>query len=297
LVDQNSALRAACVKLLYEKMIADAEVNAIRQAYKEEQSIKNKVKADFEKSEKARLKLQKLCQEYKADISDTVLADKSPDNSNEAAIEITENIKEIRADRERLLQKVKLADECYSLREKHFALELKGVILQNLHLEAKLQQSAEKQLALLVQLQGYKKRSRGLMESKTELCQQLSLYAERFEQFQETFTKSNEIFASFKLEIERMTRTIKKLEKERLSLQKKCEQTDVALIDMAEERNAHRKEIDTLKKQNIRLEQLCRVLQSERKKMQTPSNRQEGDNTMSDQGLVIGDGGIDASSS
>jgi len=38
--------------------------------------------------------------------------------------------------------------------------------------------------------------------TKNELRFQLAAYAEKFEQFQETLAKSNEIFATFKLDLE-----------------------------------------------------------------------------------------------
>jgi hypothetical protein len=40
--------------------------------------------------------------------------------------------------------------------------------------------------------------------SKNELRFQLAAYAEKFEQFQETLAKSNEIFATFKLDLEKV---------------------------------------------------------------------------------------------
>lgn len=68
-----------------------------------------------------------------------------------------------------------------------------------------------------------------------------------------------------------MTKTIARLEKERSYLQVKSEQTDITLIEMVEERNNQRRELDLLKTKNSRLTALCRVLQAERKK--------EGDTT------------------
>jgi hypothetical protein len=90
-----------------------------------------------------------------------------------------------------------------------------------------------------------------------------------------------------------MTKTIKKSEKENSQLRKKCEQTDFTLIELAEEvlflpyfsiqkvffnfrsnlvlknkkRNNYRKQVDTLTQQKKRLEEVCRVLQSERDKL------------------------------
>ena len=47
-----------------------------------------------------------------------------------------------------------------------------------------------------------------------ELRGQLSVYSEKFNSFQETLNKSNEVFDTFKKEMARMTKTIKSLEKE-----------------------------------------------------------------------------------
>ena len=85
-----------------------------------------------------------------------------------------------------------------------------------------------------------------------------------------------------------MTKTITRLEKDKANLQKKTEQTDIALIEIAEEvlfflfvhkvgnlklitffylqRNNQRRELEICKSKNTRLEALCRVLQSERRR-------------------------------
>jgi uncharacterized protein YhaN len=69
-----------------------------------------------------------------------------------------------------------------------------------------------------------------------------------------------------------MSKTIKKNEKENAQLKKKCEQTEVALIDLAEERNTFKKQSEQLKSQKKRLEDLCRTLQGERAKLQQEIN-------------------------
>eukprot|EP00276_Gloeochaete_wittrockiana_P023406 CAMPEP_0184366002 /NCGR_PEP_ID=MMETSP1089-20130417/151510_1 /TAXON_ID=38269 ORGANISM="Gloeochaete wittrockiana, Strain SAG46.84" /NCGR_SAMPLE_ID=MMETSP1089 /ASSEMBLY_ACC=CAM_ASM_000445 /LENGTH=47 /DNA_ID= /DNA_START= /DNA_END= /DNA_ORIENTATION= len=46
-----------------------------------------------------------------------------------------------------------------------------------------------------------------IVQTENELRQQLAIYTEKFEQFQETLSKSNEVFSSFKLEMEKMTKT------------------------------------------------------------------------------------------
>jgi len=76
-------------------------------------------------------------------------------------------------------------------------------------------------------MQAYKEQIATLAKTENELRAQLALYAEKFEQFQDTLTKSNDVFTTFKQEMERMTKTIKRLEKENGSLKKKTEQTGI----------------------------------------------------------------------
>lgn len=99
-------------------------------------------------------------------------------------------------------------------------------------------------------------------------CSQLSLYTEKFEEFQTTLSKSNEVFTTFKQEMEKvsclyggevvrqmevlhckfcrvdlpvnqscfqMTKKIKKLEKETAMYRSRWESSNKALLEMAEE--------------------------------------------------------------
>lgn len=50
----------------------------------------------------------------------------------------------------------------------------------------------------------YEEKISSMAKSEKELRSQLTLYAEKFEQFQETLTKSNDIFNTFKLEMEKV---------------------------------------------------------------------------------------------
>ena len=129
-----------------------------------------------------------------------------------------------------------------------------------------------------------KKKNELLVEQEQELRNQLSLYTEKFEEFQKTLTRSvwsrifssinipgnltnniifviihcvfvenplhcpntpkvynlylirsNDVFATFKQEMNKMSKTIKKLEKENLSWKGKHEQVSKSMFTMAEE--------------------------------------------------------------
>lgn len=55
-----------------------------------------------------------------------------------------------------------------------------------------------------MQTQNYEQQINNHTKTEEELRYQLNLYAEKFEQFQETLTKSNEVFNTFKQEMERV---------------------------------------------------------------------------------------------
>ncbi|XP_016334221.1 alpha-taxilin-like, partial [Sinocyclocheilus anshuiensis] len=95
----------------------------------------------------------------------------------------------------------------------------------------------------------------------------LSLYTEKFEEFQNTLSKSNEVFTTFKQEMEKMTKKIKKLEKETTMYRSRWESSNKALLEMAEEKTLRDKDFESLQVKVQRLEKLCRALQIERNEL------------------------------
>ncbi|KAK9458304.1 myosin-like coiled-coil protein-domain-containing protein [Dipodascopsis uninucleata] len=101
-------------------------------------------------------------------------------------------------------------------------------------------------------------------QTESELRSQLNIYVEKFKQVEETLNNSNDLFLTFRKEMEQMTKKTKKLEKENKQLAKKAEVMNRNIIEMAEERTKQQKESETNKKRMARLENLCRALQAER---------------------------------
>ncbi|XP_036295468.1 gamma-taxilin isoform X7 [Pipistrellus kuhlii] len=105
--------------------------------------------------------------------------------------------------------------------------------------------------------------------------EELSLYMDKFEEFQTTMAKSNELFTTFRQEMEKMTKKIKKLEKETLLWRTKWENNNKALLQMAEEvrwfpvtkKTVRDKEYKAFQIKLERLEKLCRALQTERNEL------------------------------
>ncbi|KAM9798486.1 beta-taxilin [Neosynchiropus ocellatus] len=170
---------------------------------------------------------------------------------------------------EALMSQCEQRDQSLERVDKHHDLQLKLS-------EAKLQQAE----AQLVEAQDRHKREKEylLREAieKTKKCftmkeqelsmkKKLTLYSQKFDEFQETLAKSNEIYARFKKEMENMSEKMKKLEKESNVWKTRFENCNKALNDMMQERTERGHEYDVFVLKIQRLEKLCRALQEERK--------------------------------
>lgn len=125
-----------------------------------------------------------------------------------------------------------------------------------------------------------------MKQQETHLKQQLALYTEKFEEFQNTLSKSSEVFTTFKQEMEKMTKKIKKLEKETTVYRSRWESSNKALLEMAEEKTLRDKELEGLQVKTQRLEKLCRALQTERNDL----NKRVQDLTAGGQGSLTDTG-------
>ena len=82
-------------------------------------------------------------------------------------------------------------------------------------------------------------------------------------QVEETLNNSNELFLTFRKEMEEMSKKTKRLEKENLNLTRKHDLTNRNILEMAEERTKINKEMETLRKKNSTLESLIRRMQDQ----------------------------------
>ncbi|KAL5217822.1 hypothetical protein ABZP36_018506 [Zizania latifolia] len=161
-----------------------------------------------------------------------------------------------------------LADQ-YNITQQKYAHQLKEKMLELELADLKIQQHQEKAAQEQTKMQLYADQVSQLMATEKNLRLQLASDGERFQQFQDALTKSNEVFETYKKEMEKMVKLIKDLKKENEFLKSKCENSDFALVRLIEERELTKKQIDKFKNQKEKLESLCRSLQAERK--QSPS--------------------------
>lgn len=154
--------------------------------------------------------------------------------------------------------------DLYLLREQHFAMLMRQK-------ECELLMAAEKADLLASQLSKHNgalenssRRISALTRSEAELKAQVRQYVEKFRQVEETLGKSNDLFGTFRAEMEQMGAKLARLERENAQLNSKCATLSRNIIEMADERTKQNTTIDTLKGQKAKLEQLCRTLQAER---------------------------------
>lgn len=155
--------------------------------------------------------------------------------------------------------------EQYALSEQQFAQKLKQKTLELQIAELKIQQQEEKSVQEQSQMKLYAEQVSQLLATEKNLRLQLTADGEKFQQFQDALLKSNEVFETFKQEIEKMAKSIKDLKKENIFLKSKCDKSDVTLIELVEEREHLKKQLEKTKNQKEKLESLCRSLQAERK--------------------------------
>ncbi|KAL6901881.1 hypothetical protein ACP4OV_004757 [Aristida adscensionis] len=201
------------------------------------------------------------------------LSDKFNDAIKDVSIKLEEQKNECITQLEEnnlLRSKLKdLADQ-YNITQQKYAHQLKEKMLELELADLKIQQHQEKAAQEHTQMQLYAEQVSQLITTEKNLRLQLAADGERFKQFQDTLSKSNEVFETYKQEMEKMVTVIKTLKKENEFLKGKCENSDICIVKLIEERELTKKQVEKLKNQKEKLESLCRSLQAERK--QGPSS-------------------------
>uniref|UniRef100_A0A8C1FWY1 Taxilin beta a n=1 Tax=Cyprinus carpio TaxID=7962 RepID=A0A8C1FWY1_CYPCA len=177
-----------------------------------------------------------------------------------------------------LASKLKTIIEQYERREQTLEKIFKHRDLQQKLSDAKLEEAnmllsqaeekhnREKEYLLKEAIEKTKK-CYAMKEQELQMKKQLVLYSQKFDEFQNTLAKSNEIYITFKQEMDKMTKKMKKLEKESNIWKTRFESCNKALVEMIDERSEKAKEFELFTMKIDRLETLCRSLQDERKSL------------------------------
>jgi Myosin-like coiled-coil protein len=173
------------------------------------------------------------------------------------------------------------------MRESHFKSLLRSKELEIQYHQAKLEQQRRAQEMESSKSHQLTRQVSTFSQTETELRSQLNIYVEKFKQVssqllpiepvalvhcshsltqfqvEDTLNSSNDLFLTFRKEMEEMSKKTKRLEKENLTLTRKQEATNQNIIKMADERTQTAKEVELLRKKNENLEKLCRGMQAQ----------------------------------
>ncbi|XP_048769330.2 alpha-taxilin-like isoform X2 [Ostrea edulis] len=170
----------------------------------------------------------------------------------------------LREENQELAGKLKKFIEQYEVREKQVEKVMQHRELEQKLADAKLEQAN----AYLAEEQERSRKEHAVAAESAKraalLETQLAMYKERYEEFQSTINRSNDMFQKFKTEMEKMTKRIKKLEKDGAAWKNKWENANKALLEMAEEKTLYDREKPLLLSKIQKLESLCRAMQAER---------------------------------
>ncbi|KAI9344285.1 myosin-like coiled-coil protein-domain-containing protein [Obelidium mucronatum] len=155
----------------------------------------------------------------------------------------------------------------WTAREKQFEAVIKTNEMEMRLLESRVE--SQKQLATQEAERVWSLRAQvaSFLSTERDLRRQLQVYVDKFRQVEETLNKSNELFSTFRIEMEAMTNKTKRLETDNLNLKARLEAINNSMIQIAQERNKTRKIIDAARYGKEKLESLCRALQAERNEL------------------------------
>lgn len=95
---------------------------------------------------------------------------------------------------------------------------------------------------------------------ESSLKEQLSLYQERFVDFDATLSKSNETFAAFKADMDRLKAKLQGVLSENVTLRKECDRFDVGVVELISEKEALKSRISIMTSQRDKQKKLVNEL-------------------------------------
>lgn len=247
---------------------------------------KDQIQSEHTKAIMAKSKLESLCRELQKHnkiIKDESIkrAKEDDEKRKEISAQFNHTIGEIQSqmtDNSERNSKLRQENENLAAQLRTFIkqCEVRDLQVEKLHeqheLEKKLAEVKMNQAQAIIKEQEEKaNKERELMllklaESgrKSQILEaQVNMFKERYDEFEQLHTRSNDTFQKYKTEMDKMTKRIKKLEKDGLQWKNKWEGTNKALIEQIEARGKAEKETLTYVQKSNKLESLCRALQAE----------------------------------
>ncbi|KAK3373958.1 myosin-like coiled-coil protein-domain-containing protein [Lasiosphaeria ovina] len=180
-------------------------------------------------------------------------------------------------------QRFKSLIEQYEIRELHFHSQMRTKELEVQFNLAKFEREKKNYDAEVARSRQLNAQVQTFSKTENELRQQLNVYVDKFKQVcyaadvvdsratrtnmvgkvEDTLNNSNDLFLTFRKEMEDMSKKTKRLERENENLKRKHEQVNGNILKMAEERNKNLHEIEDLKKKLDKLNGIIKQMQQQ----------------------------------
>lgn len=177
---------------------------------------------------------------------------------NAHALDREASLKENEELREHLRKLIERGD----LQEAHLKKAKETFDLEKQLMEAQLAEAAERRVAADALRDALEQQLAARGERENALTEQLAGYSAKFSEFQSVITQSNETFAAFKRESSSREKALAEAERRAAELERKARASDVALIEMLDEKEKLTKTVSMLTAQKEKLEGLCRALRA-----------------------------------
>ncbi|XP_055701959.1 alpha-taxilin [Phlebotomus papatasi] len=226
-----------------------------RELQRQNKSIKDesfaKIREEEEKRKETQAKFQKSLNEITTLMNENNERNKKLQEDN---VEMSKRLKYLLEQSETREQQVEKINMSIDL-----STQLNEAKLTKIQMEAALEKEGllKEKHEILTDL----KRTR---QQFAEAQQQLDLYTTKYDEFQNSLSKSNSIFTTYKAELEKMSKKIIKLEKERNEWRTKFEKSNVAVLELASDKQLKDQILNKTTRQLDQLQKLCRFLQADR---------------------------------
>ncbi|KAF2795613.1 hypothetical protein K505DRAFT_10129 [Melanomma pulvis-pyrius CBS 109.77] len=244
-----------------------------REFAKENKKLKDELNRIETTESKAREDLHEQLERMVGDVEDCIAAQNQPEPQPPFDLELDELFR----------QKFKSFIDQYELRELQFHSLLRTKELEIQYQMARLEQQRKQHEMESSKSHQLTRQVSTFSQTETELRTQLNIYVEKFKQVEETLNNSNDLFMTFRREMEEMSKKTKRLEKDNQNLTRNKEITNRNIGEMVEERTKMQdalvrkdKELEDQRKKIARLETLCRGMQAQGRG-QVPMNELEED--------------------
>uniref|UniRef100_A0A182NBI6 Alpha-taxilin n=1 Tax=Anopheles dirus TaxID=7168 RepID=A0A182NBI6_9DIPT len=233
-----------------------------RELQRQNKTIKDDSLAQFQLEEEKRKQTQEKFQQSLNDIQ-TVM-----NENNDKNMKLKEDNMEMAKKFKHILEQYELRDQQIDKMNKQMELvtQLNDAKLAKVQMEGnnqKEQYLAEK-ILLVTELQKVKKQLVDLQTVETHLRGQVTMYSDKYGEFQDSLKKSRSIYEGYQEDMKKMSKKMKTLEKETMAWKSRWETSNATVQKMLDEQIEREKVLTKMTRQLSQLQKLCRTLQAER---------------------------------